>query len=47
LKEKEVILTEGSLDDIDNSVAGVNVGNNLTTAESFVGSFLQNDDLRG
>ena len=39
-------LTESGLDDVDNSLACVDVGDDLATARRILGTFLQDDDLR-
>ena len=40
-----LILTESSLDDIDDGLAGINIGANLTFSGRVFGSFLKNHDL--
>jgi len=39
------VLTESSLDDIDNGLAGVNVGDNLTLSRTVFSSFFHDNDL--
>ena len=40
-----VLLTKSSLDYIDNSLAGIDVGDNLTFSVGVFGSILKNNDL--
>ena len=39
------VLTKGGLDDIDDSLAGVDVGEDLTAARGVLSAFLEDDDL--
>lgn len=39
-------LTKGGLDDVDDGLAGVDVGDDLATARMVIGALLEDDDLR-
>ena len=41
-----LLLTKSGLNDIDDSLAGVDVGEDLTAARGVLGTFLEDDDLR-
>ena len=40
------VLTKSGLDDVDDSLAGVDVGEDLAAAGGVLGTFLEDDDLR-
>jgi len=40
------LLTKGGFDDVNNSLAGVDVRNDLSLAEGVFGSFLEDHNLR-
>ena len=40
-----LLLTKGGLDNIDDSLAGIDVGNDLASSGRVFGSFLKNHDL--
>ena len=44
---KEFKLTEGCFDYVNDSLTGIDVGNNLTYSRSLLGSCLQDHDLGG